>query len=209
MLKLYGQPPTRVLRALWVLNFLGLEYEEQEVDLLSNARLAPEFRKLNPAARVPVLVDGDTVVTESVAIQLYLAEKHPEGGLIPDTLELRSQMYRWLFFVVTEIEAPLWRIARNTQGYPEAERQPSDIVLATRECKEMLQVLEDHMRGRQFLVGERISVADMNAAYMLDWASEVGMLNDFPELQAYYQRMYSRPEAPITIARALASMGAQ
>ena len=207
MIKLYGSAPTRVLRVHWLLNALGLEYEEVSVDLMQGEHRKPEFLKVNPAGKVPVLVDGDTVLTESSAIQLYLAEKFPQAGLIPSSLKERGEMYQWIFFLVTEIEQPLWRIARNTSLYAENERQPADVELATRECKAMVAILEKHMQDRQYLVGERVSVADMNAAYTLDWASEAQMLADAPNLRAYLKRMYDRPEAPITIAEAFAAMG--
>ena len=161
---------------------------------------------MNPAGKVPVLVDGDTVLTESSAIQLYLAEKFPQAGLIPRSLKERGEMYQWIFFLVGEIEQPLWRIARNTSAlYPEHEHQPLDVQIASRECKAMVAVLEKHMAGRQFLVGDDVSVADMNAAYTLDWAMEAQMLGDAPNLRAFLKRMYDRPEAPVTIAEAFAA----
>lgn len=206
MMKLYGTPPTRALRVLWILNELGLEYEMLPVNLLQGEAKQAPFLDLNPAAKVPVLVDGDVVLTESAAIQLYLAEKHPEAGLIPDSVEDRGQMYRWMFFLVTEIEQPLWRIARHTFLYPEDKRLPQDTVLARQECLAMVAVLEQHMRGREFLVGDRLSVADFNAAYTLDWANEVKMLEEAPRLRAHLQAMYARPTAPPTIAKALAAM---
>ena len=208
MIKVYGQAPTRVLRVHWLLNALGLEYEEIPVNILEGEHLKPEFLKVNPAGKVPVLVDGDTVLTESSAIQLYLAEKFPQAGLIPKSLEERAQMYQWIFFLVSEIEQPLWRIARNTSLYPEAERQPCDVKIATRECKTMVAVLEKHMQGRQYLVGDQLSVADMNAAYALDWANQAKMLDDAPALRQFLERMYHRPEAPPTIAEAFAAMEA-
>src|SRR3546814_10313489 len=112
-MKLYGTPPTRVLRAIWLLNELGLEYEHCPVDLMQGEAQRPEFLDLKPAAKVPVLVDGDVVLTESAAIQLYLAEKNTEAGLIPEEMEERAQMYRWIFFLVNEIEQPQLRIARH------------------------------------------------------------------------------------------------
>src|SRR3546814_4227795 len=97
-MKLYGTPPTRALRAIWLLNELGLEYEHCPVDLMQGEARRPAFLDLNPAAKVPVLVDGHVVLTESVAIQLYLAEKHPEACLIPAALDDCAPMYRWTFF---------------------------------------------------------------------------------------------------------------
>ncbi|MBP53263.1 glutathione S-transferase family protein [Marinobacter sp.] len=206
MLKLYGTPPTRALRVIWLLNELGLEYELHPVALLQGEHLHQDFLSLNPAAKVPVLVDGDLVLTESAAIQIYLAEKHPQAGFIPESLENRAQMYRWIFFLVTEIEQPLWRIARHTFLYPEENQLPQDVKLATKECIDMLAVLERHMAEREFIVGDRLSVADFNAAYTLDWASEENMLAGAPRLRDYLKAMYARPTAPITIREAFAAM---
>ncbi len=206
MLKLYGTPPTRALRAVWLLNELGLEYELHPIDLMQGEHHQKDFLSINPAAKVPVLVDGSLVVTESAAIQLYLAEKYPQAGFIPKTLEDRAQMYRWMFFLVTEIEQPLWRIARQTFVYPEEKRLPQDVELARQECLEMVAVLEGHMAGREFMVGDRLSVADFNAAYTLDWANEEQMLEGAPRLRDYLKTMYARPTAPITIGEAFAAM---
>jgi glutathione S-transferase len=206
MLKLYGTPPTRALRVMWLLNELGLEYEMLPVDLLQGENLKQDFLALNPAAKVPVLVDGSVVLTESAAIQLYLAEKNPQAGYIPSTVEDRAQMYRWIFFLVTEIEQPLWRITRHTFVYPEHQRIPQDIDLARQEGVEMVAVLEHHMKEREFIVGDRLSVADFNAAYTLDWANEENMLDDAPRLKEYLKALYARPTAPTTIAEAVAAM---
>ncbi|WP_413043498.1 glutathione S-transferase family protein [Pseudomonas sp. YJ42] len=209
MIKLYGTPPTRALRVIWLLNELGLDYEMLPVGILEGENRQSEFLALNPAAKVPVLVDGSLVVTESAAIQLYLAEKYPQAGFIPESVEDRAQMYRWIFFLMTEIEQPLWRIVRHTFLYPEEKRLPQDIELAKQECLEMVAVLERHMRDRAFLVADRISVADFNAAYTLDWANEEKMLEGAPRLKAYLQSMYARPKAPPTIAEAFAALESQ
>jgi len=206
MLKLYGTPPTRALRVVWLLNELGLEHELHPVDLMQDEHHQQDFLSLNPAAKVPVLVDGDLVLTESAAIQLYLAEKYPQAGFIPETLEDRAQMHRWMFFLVTEVEQPLWRIARHTFVYSEEKRIPQDVELARQECLEMIAVLERHMSDREFMVGERLSVADFNAAYTLDWANTEEMLASAPRLRDYLKAMYARPTAPPTIAEAFAAM---
>ena len=206
MLKLYGSPPTRALRVVWLLNELGLEHELHPVDLMQDEHHQQDFLSLNPAARVPVLVDGNLVLTESAAIQLYLAEKYPQAGFIPETLEDRAQMYRWMFFLVTEVEQPLWRIARHTFVYPDEKRIPQDVELARQECLEMIEVLERHMSEREFMVGDRLSVADFNAAYTLDWANTDEMLASAPRLRDYLKAMYARPTAPPTIAEAFAAM---
>jgi glutathione S-transferase len=107
-------------------------------------------------------------------------------------------------FTVTELEQPLWRITRHTMLYPEDRRLPADIPLAQEEFRSMAAALETHMKGRRFIVGDRVSVADFVAAYTLDWANEVKLLEPFPELRAYMERMYERPNAPQRIAEAFA-----
>jgi glutathione S-transferase len=151
-------------------------------------------------------VDGELVLTESAAIVLYLAEKYPDRQLIPKDLRERAEMYRWLMFTVTELEQPLWRMTRNRSLYPEAERQPSDIAIASREFRQMAQVLDAHMRGREFVAGNAVSAADFVLAYTLDWGNEAKLLSETPGLIAYMEKMYSRPRAAQRIAVAYATM---
>jgi glutathione S-transferase len=202
-MKLYGTPPTRAIRVQWLLNELGIECE-----VIGSNPLAPDpaLLALNPAGKLPVLVDGDVVMTESAAIPLYLAEKYPEKGLIPSNLAARAQMYRWIFFLVTEIEQPLWRISLNTVIYPEGDRLAADIGNATRDCKKMVAVFEQHMSGRDFVAGDRLSVADCIAAFTLDWANERNMLGDAPNLMGFLKNMYARPTAPMTIKDGIAAL---
>ena len=77
-MKLYEFAPTRSIRARWTLQELGVEFEAVTVNLVLGEHRRPEFLKINPAGKLPVLVDGDTVLTESIAIVIYLAEKYPE-----------------------------------------------------------------------------------------------------------------------------------
>jgi glutathione S-transferase len=203
---LYEFGPTRSIRVRWTLQELGMDFQSRTVDLRAGEHRRPEFLRLNPAGRVPVLVDGDLVLNESVAIALYLAEKDRDKRFVPTDLAQRADLDRWLLFVVTELEQPLWRITRNTTLYPEEQRQPSDVAIAGRELKEMAAVLERHMQGREFIVGERATVADFVTAYTLDWADQVRLLDGFPTLKAYMERMYQRPKAPLRIAAAFASL---
>lgn len=204
-MKLYGIPPTRALRPIWLINELGLDCEIVPINPLENdlAGLG-----INPAGKVPVLVDGDVTVFESVAIQLYLADKHPEAGFIPADVAGRAQMHQWNYFLVTEIEQPLWRIALNTAIYDEKDRVVADLPNAERDARKMLAVFEDHMKDRQFVVGDRLSVADFNAAYTLDWADEAGFLDKAPTLKAWVDRMYARPTAPQRIPEAFKALQA-
>jgi glutathione S-transferase len=207
-MKLFEFAPTRSIRVRWTLQELEVDFEAVSVNLLAGENRSPAFLKVNPAGKLPALVDGDLVLTESVAIVLYLAEKYPEKDLAPIDLGQRAQLNRWLLFAATELEQPLWRIARHTTLYPEARRLPGDVALAREDFTAMARVLEEHLRGRQFALGERVTVADFVLAYTLDWANEVRLLDGLPRLRAYMEQMYARPHAPLRIAQAFASINA-
>ena len=205
-MKLYEFAPTRSIRVRWTLQELGVPFEAVTVNMMAGEHRSPEFLKINPAGKLPALVDGDFVLTESIAAALYLAEKYPDKGLMPKDLRERAQVYRWLLFTTTEIEQPLWRIARHSNIYPPEKRLPADIELARGEFPPMAQVLDDHMRGREFIVGDHVTVADFVLAYTLDWAKLVKLIEGFPVLDAYLERMYARPHAPMRIKQAFESL---
>jgi glutathione S-transferase len=125
---------------------------------------------------------------------------------LPTDLTDRAEVNRWLLFAATELEQPLWRIARHTALYAEEQRLPADVILASQEFKDIASVLERHMQGRQFVAGDSVTVADFVTAYTLDWANEYKLLDGCPQLLAYVKRMYARPHAPPRIAAAFAAI---
>jgi len=201
-MKLYEFPPTRSIRPRWMLQELQVPFESVWVDLPKGEHRSREFLRLNPAGKVPVLVDGDLVLNESVAIVLYLAEKYPEKGFLPTDAKARAEVDRWLLFTVTELEQPLWRIAKHTSLLPEARRIPGDVALAREDFRDMVPVIEKRLAGQEFVAGDRVTVADFVLAYTLDWANETKLLSDFPASIAYLERMYGRPKAPLRIREA-------
>jgi glutathione S-transferase len=206
-MKLYEFPPTRSIRPRWVLQELGLPFESVTIRLSDGEHRTPEFLKLNPSGKIPVLVDGDFVLSESVAIALYLAEKYAEKRLFPTELRERAEAFRWLFFAATELEQPLWRIARHSFVYPEAQRIPADIPLARGEAIAAASVVDAHLAGRSYVVGERATVVDFVMAYTLDWADTSGCLDHAPHAASYLKRMYERPHAAPRIAEARRQAG--
>jgi glutathione S-transferase len=205
-MRLYDFAPTRSIRVRWTLAELRVPYETVTVDIFKSEQRSPAFLAINPAGKLPVLVDGDRVLTESVAIVLYLAEKYPAGGLMPGDLAERAQLYRWIMFTVTELEQPLWRLRRHTFLLPEEKRFAGETTLARDDFNAMAAVLERHMEGRDFVLGERVSAADFVLAYTLEWAEAVGFLDGFSHLRRYVARMYARPGAPLRIKEAIASV---
>jgi glutathione S-transferase len=206
MMTLYEFAPTRSIRVRWTLQELEVPFEAQTVNLVKGEHRSPGFLAINPAGKLPVLVDGGLTLTESISIVLYLAEKYPEKGLLPDGLMGRAELNRWLLFTTTELEQPLWRIARHTALYPAPRRLAGEVALAREDFTAMAQVAEAHMEGREFVVGDRVTVGDFVLAYTLDWANEIGLLEGCPALEGYMERMYRRPHAAPRIADALVSI---
>ena len=204
MMKLYGSGPLRSLRALWALQEVDAEFEFVNVNIEAGENRRPDFLRLNPAGKIPVLIDGNLVLTESAAIVMYVAEKYPARALVPANITERAETYRWSLFTVTELEQPLQRIALHTSGYPKDRGLSEEIALAKEDFIKMAAILERHMEGREFIVGDRITIADCISAYVVDWADEEGLLDGFPNLKEYLGRMYARPRAPPRIAEASA-----
>ena len=203
-MKLYEFAFTRSIRARWTLQELGVDFEGVTVNMRAGEHRSPQYLAINPAGKLPALVDGDLVLTESAAIVWYLAEKYRK--FLPADPAGRAEVNRWLLFTVTELEQPLWRIAKNRNLYPEAQRLAADIPLASQDFRAMAAVAEQHMQGRKFVVGDDVTVADFVLAYTLDWANEIGLLADSPILRDYLEQMLRRPNAPPRIAAALASI---
>ncbi len=198
MIQLHEFGPTRSARCLWTLNELGVPFERIEVDLPHGEHKKPPFLALNPMGRVPVLVCDGAVMTESFAICTWLADRHPEAGLIPAPGSPDRAVHdRWVFFCATELDAPLWRIRRNKILLPDAQRVPADIPSAAADFKAAGAVLQAELREREFLVGDRLTVADIVLSHTLFWSTWNDLLDDLPGLQAYLQRHLQRPSCPL------------
>ena len=109
MITLYGFPGSRSARVVWILEELERPYRYVAVDLRSGRAGNRPLAELNPAGKVPILEDGDRILTESMAICLYLAEQDPQRRLLPDDgPEARARLYQWCSFAISELEQPLW-----------------------------------------------------------------------------------------------------
>ncbi|PJI38762.1 glutathione S-transferase family protein [Ferrovibrio sp.] len=193
MLKFYfnGSPnPTKV--ALF-LEETGLLYEPVPVDTKSGAQFSPEFMKLNPNAKVPVIEDDGTVVFDSNAILLYLAEKH--DMFMPESRH-RGQMLSWLMFVATGIgpysgQSVHFRHFANDASAYAANRYQF-------EAERHFKVLDDHLAANEFLVGGSYSFVDMAAwgwARMLDYVMGDAAPAKFPHVKRFVHRIGARDAA--------------
>lgn len=191
----YGHPYTRSTRVTWALEEAGIEYEYQLVDLKQGAHRQPAFLRVNPGGKVPVLVDGSLVLTESAAICTYIGEKYPLSGLVPllSNLAERAQYFQWCFFAMSELEAPLWAMAKHTRLLPGEYRVPTIANTCLWEFQRACHVLEQHIKGREYAVGESFTAADILLGGTLNWALKQDIALESPTLQAYADRLNVRP----------------
>ncbi len=195
MIKLYGITQSRAFRPLWLLEELGLDYEQIGIDYRGKALEAADYRAINPNGRIPALVDGDLVLWESMAINLYLARRYgAEADLWPGTIEGEALTWQWSFWVMTEVEHPLLTVLMHSRVLPESKRDADRASRNRGVLQAPLRVLDQALRDRDYLVEERFTVADLNVAAVLSWCKPAGVdLNEFPDLEAWLARCLARP----------------
>lgn len=198
-MKLYGCPNSRSLRAAWALEEASAEYEYVLVDLFKGAARTPEFLALNPAGKLPVLVEGELKLTESAAIIAYIGDKFPASGLVPRDAAARADCLRWMFFATTELEQPLWTIAKHRFALPKDKRVPDIEATARWEFAGAAKLLDDALGEREFICGDAFTGGDILLAHTLAWARSAKIAIDSARLTAYMERLLIRPA--VTLAR--------
>ncbi len=162
MTKLYGTSRSRSARPLWVLEELGVKYEH--VPIAPTEAKSAEHLKRNPNGHVPVLEDDGVVIWESMAINLYLAEKYGKNLLWPTEPAARADIYKWSFWAMTEVEPHLITILRNRVMNPPEQRDEKAALAAVEALKAPLGVLEESLKGKEYLLGKNFTIADLNVA---------------------------------------------
>lgn len=192
-IRLHGIAASRTARPLWLLEELGVPYEHVSQSYLGGATRAPEFLAINPNGHIPALQDGDAIVWESMAINLYLSRKFG-GPLAPADLAEEGELLRWTFWAVTECEKDALTVLMHRVAMPADKRNPALAAQAERALARPLAVLETHLAARPYLLGERFTAADVNVASVLAWAQTSGELMDaHPNLASWLQRCLDRP----------------
>ncbi|MCA9594526.1 MAG: glutathione S-transferase family protein [Myxococcales bacterium] len=197
-MKLYHHPLSpNARRALLVIAHLGLDVEEHVVKLSEGETRKPEFLKLNPNGKVPVLVDGDFVLTESRVIEQYLASKKPESGLWPKEGRDRFDVNRWAMWDASHFSPALGTIAFEKLIKPMVgggDPNEGKIRDAEASFAQFAKVLDGHLQGRDWLVGDCITVADFTVAASLTYAGPCGVsLDPYPNLKSWMGRISELP----------------
>jgi glutathione S-transferase len=192
-LTLYGVAASRASRPLWMLEELGVPYEQVPIHYRDGGTRTPEHLALNPNGHIPVLVDGDTVVWESMATTLYLARRFG-GPLAPADLAEEAEALRWSFWAVTECEKDALAILFHRMVLPPEQRKPALADAAEGSLSRAYKVLEAHLASRDYIAADRFTVADLNVASVLAWAGPAPALRtDHPRVADWLRRCLGRP----------------
>lgn len=183
---LHHHPFSRAANVVWMLEEIGVDYELRFVDIMKGAHKADDLVALNPMGKLPILVDGDAVVTESAAIGLYLADRYSLGNLAPKTDDpARAAYLRWSCFAPSVIEpgslakASKWEFKPSQAGWGEYES--------------MLRATESALSGKDFVLGDRFSMADVIFGGTIRFMLRFKMLEEKPVFTAYNARLGARP----------------
>lgn len=190
--KLYGISGSRALRSLWAAEEIGVDYEHVSVDFMAESK-EHEYLAVNPNGRIPALADGDTVLFESMAINLYLAKNYG-GDLYPDNPADEGRTWQWSVWGISEIEPLQMQLVVQKLFTPEEKRNPKVSAGATKGLARPLKVLDTHLEKREWLVGGAFSIADLNlSAVMLLLGMVEFDLSPYPNVVRWSQACYARP----------------
>jgi glutathione S-transferase len=192
-LKIYGYAKSRAIRNIWMANELGLRYEHVPLDLAEAKE--PSFLAINPAGQVPAIDDDGVVLTESAAINLYLAKK-AGSPLYPTAPNDEAKVWQWCFWAMTQLEPPLIAILRNRVMLPPEKRSEAAAAEGERQVQAPLALLDQALARTGYLVGNGFTVADLTAASVLLIARGLKLdLAAYKNVGRWLEASLSRPAA--------------
>jgi len=199
-IELYEWPPLRSQRVKWALEELAIPYESRLVNMMDRQQNSDAYRAIHPLGVVPALTSESYTMFESVAIVLQLIDEHPEKNLAPATgTPERALYYQWSVFACAELDPPLMMVFDNSMRPLEYMRPPGaqhDPDLAARGRSDFARradILSNVLRDRSHLLGTDFSGADILVGHSCFMAAHMGLIGDFPVLEAYYDRLQQRP----------------
>ena len=193
MLRIYGSARSRALRTLWMAGELGLTYDQKDWLPRSPETRTPEYRALNANGRVPTIDDDGFILSESMAINFYLAKKH-NSPLLPADPRHEALAMQWSLWETDRLDRQIVNYQRHTKDLPEAERKADIAKAAWEEVADSLNVLEAALAKSEWLAGPVFSVGDLNVAGALFRGLSTD-LSRWPKVTAWLNRCWDRPAA--------------
>jgi glutathione S-transferase len=189
--KLYGISSSRAIRSIWAAEEVGLDYEHVPTHFAKDAK-SDEYLAVNPNGRIPTLVDGDLVLFESMAINLYLARKYG-GALYPQTPADEARAWQWSVWGISEIEPLQMQIVVQKFFTPEDKRDAGVVSRAERGLKRPLDVLDGHLAKSEHLLGGDFGIADLNVSAVMLLLEMVEMdMSSWANVSLWLERCYGR-----------------
>lgn len=194
MLKLYGPARSRSSRVLWMLAECGVSFEHEDLTRYPTmADKAAAMREVYPLGKIPVLQDGELTLSESMAINLYLAQ-HYGPQLWPASAADQALALQWSFFAASEIDPPIVQLLIERSFRKPPVRDEKNEKKQAEAIKRPLAYLDGHLASRPCLLGEHFTVADLNLASVFTMAAGARLdLDEYPHVKAWLDRCYERP----------------
>ncbi len=194
MRTIHGSPYARTNYVIWAMKELGLEYQVNPISPMAGETIKPEYLALNPNGLIPTLEEDGFVLWESLAINFYLAKNNGDGILWSDDPHEEAEIMQWGIFGIANLDKPAVDYILHKQAFPEDMRDGEKLAAAEQALAPLLQVLDGQLAGRQYLVGERFTLADLTLAAILDYPFKSGYdLSDYPAVQSWLSRCLERP----------------
>ena len=192
MIKVYGPPlSNNVNKVRFTANALDVEYELIPVNLMEGEHMSEDFLKLNPVGKVPVMQDGEFTMFESMAISKYLADKE-YSSLYPKDIQQRAIVDQWIDFCDIHVQAALNRVIFNRLIAPQigAEVDQNSLDFGLQMIDRYFPVLDAQLAQSEYIVGNELTLADINLAAILDPAEVSGVsISDYQHLEKWFQTM--------------------
>jgi glutathione S-transferase len=187
---LYHSPASRAFTAYWMLEELGVPFRVETVDIRKGEQKAPGYLKLNPAGKVPTLVDGEAVVSENPAICIYLADRYGYGTLAPRIEDARRGAYlKWIVYSTAVVEPVR---ALHSAGVQLPAPSPGEFGSGFGEFDDMLRVLRETLAGRRYLLGGEFTAADVMLGSVVSMSLYNKEMPEDPVLLDYNARLTCR-----------------
>jgi len=193
MLRLYGSARSRAVRVLWMLGELNVPYDHKDWLPRAPETKTPEYLALNANARVPTIDDDGFVLSESMAINIYLAKKH-KSPLLPADPKQEALAIQWSLWETDRLDRQIVNYCRHTADLPQAERKAAVAEEAWKEIVPAFDVLESRLKQSEHLAGASFTVADLNVAAALFRGLTLD-LKKWPKLDAWLRKCWDRPAA--------------
>lgn len=189
----YGTGQSRAMRALWMLEELGIEFEHKPINFQTDTK-APEFLAINPNGRIPTIITEEgEVLWESMAINLILAKRYG-GELAPADASEEALATQWSFWVMTEVEKDLLESLFYTLGFMGREQDADKAAEYAALLDRPFKVIDAQLSQREWLIADRFTVADLNVASLFPWAKIARIdLTPYPALANWTERCLARP----------------